>query len=99
MCRVFRTQAWGRHWMTDAGGVVEISRWCKPPVAHTEMRRAPREAAEGRDAISVAPAGAPISMFTRTGGLHHRLISNVPLGQLAAFPALPLEMQCVLVGL
>ncbi len=27
---------------TDAGGVVEISRWCKPPVAHTNCDK-PRE--------------------------------------------------------
>src|SRR5204863_7287014 len=31
-----------RYWITDAGGVVDISRWCKPPVTHTRYDK-PRQ--------------------------------------------------------
>src|SRR5437667_3417804 len=60
------------------------------------MRQAPAGARNGRRAISAAPAGARIqsSRRTRRGGL----ISNVPSGQVVAFPALILDMQCVLGG-
>src|SRR6266436_7053452 len=44
------------------------------------MRRAPAGALERRRAISAAPSGARIQCSRRTGGLHHRLISNVPSG-------------------
>src|SRR5439155_854663 len=85
---------------SDAGGVAEISRWCKPPVTHPKMRRAPGGATEWRRAISAAPAGARIQCSRPTGGLHHRLLmSNVSSGQVAAFPALALEIQCLLVCL
>src|SRR5437773_7862094 len=58
---------------------------------------------------SVAPPGARGILVRVTGGLHHRLISHVPSGQLLAsnprtpgsFPALTFEIRCgsVLVGL
>jgi hypothetical protein len=44
----------------------------------------PGGATEWRRAISAAPAGARIQSSRRTGGLHHRLMSNVPSGQVAA---------------
>src|SRR5205823_3403630 len=88
----FQIGAWGRSSMTDAGGVADISRWCKPPVTHTRYAEPRQRRRNGRRAISAAPAGARIQSSRRTGGLHHRLMSNVPSGQVAAFPALTLEM-------
>src|ERR1044071_3546649 len=85
--------------ISDAGGVVEISRWCKPPVSTTKCGEPRPGRRSGRRAISAAPAGARIQSSRRTGGLHHRLMSNVPPGQVAATSALILDMQCVLVGL
>src|SRR5207248_7994524 len=85
--------------ITNAGGVADISRWCKPPVPTTKGGEPRQGRRNGRRAISAAPAGARIQSSRRTGGLHHRLMSNVPSGQVAAFPALTLDTQCVLVGL
>ena len=107
MCRVFRPQWGGGNCITDAGGVADISRWCKPPVTHTKFDEPRQGRRNGRRAISAAPAGARIQPSRRTGGLHHRLISNVPPGQLRSsnprtpgyFPTRTLEMRCVLVGL
>src|SRR5436190_7690615 len=85
--------------ITDAGGVADISRWCKPPVPTAKCGEPRQGRRNGRRAISSAPAGARIQSSLRTGGLHHRLMSNVPSGQVAAFPVLTLDMRCVLVGL
>src|SRR5437773_6887817 len=63
------------------------------------MRRALAGATEWSSRDFRSPAGGRIQSSRRTGGLHHRLMSNVPSGQLAVFPALTLDMQCVLVGL
>src|SRR5438105_3026421 len=63
------------------------------------MQRAPAGATEWSARDFRSPAGARIQSSRRTGGLHHRLMSNVPSGQVAFFPALTLDMQCVLVGL
>src|SRR5205814_486097 len=76
----FQAGVGGGNCITDAGGVADISRWCKPPVTHTKFDEPRQGRRNGRRAISAAPAGARIqpSMRTRRGGL----ISNVPPGQL-----------------
>src|SRR5438876_10743051 len=93
MCRVFRLELGDGIAITDAGGVADISRWCKPPVPTTKCGEPRQGRRNGRRTISAAPAGARIQSSRRTGGLHHRLMSNVPSGQVAAFPALTLEVQ------
>jgi len=78
---------------------MDISRWRKPPGRHTicsEPRRG--------DGMLVARFPQPLAgawpiFMTRTGGLRHRLISNVPPGQFESFPALTLQIRPVLVGL
>src|SRR5436190_570344 len=71
--------------ITDAGGVADISRWCKPPVPTTKCGKPRQGRRNGHRAISAAPAGARIQSSRRTGGLHHRLMSNVPSGQSRLF--------------
>src|SRR5437868_9737941 len=78
--------------ITNAGGVADISRWCKPPVPTTKCGEPRQGRRNGHHAISAAPAGAWINCSRPTGGLHHRLMSNVPSGQVAVFPALILDM-------
>src|SRR5438105_5170382 len=97
MCRVFRPELGDGNCITDAGGVADISRWCKPPVTTTKCGEPRQGRRNGRPTISAAPAGARIqsSRRTRRGGL----ISNVPSGQVAVCPALTLDMQCVLISL
>src|SRR5437762_8794838 len=86
MCRVFSDRSLGTASITDAGGVADIRspRRLQTTGSDPEMRRAPAGATEWRRAISAAPAGDRIQCSRRTGDLHHRLISNVPSGQLAA---------------
>ena len=95
MCRLLDWSL-GTASITDAGGVMDISRWCEPPVPITKCVDPRQGRRNGRRAISAAPAGARIqsSRRTRRGGL----MSNVPSGQVVAFPALILDMQCVLGG-
>ncbi len=64
---------------------MEISRWCKPPIPPNKMRASPRGAVEWcRAILATAPLGLGVNVVGRTGGLHHRLTSDVPSGQLAA---------------
>src|SRR5438874_9497903 len=107
MCRVFRLELGDGIAITDARGVADISRWCKPPVPTTKCGEPRQGRRNGRRAISAAPTGARIQSSRRTGGLHYRLMSNVPPGQLRSsnprtpgyVPIRTLEMRCVLVGL
>src|SRR5437773_11855038 len=82
--------------ITDAGGVADI--------------RSPRRASDGRDAALRRPRTAispgkymrgrrSAPSLPRNPSRRGDLISNVPPGQIAVFPALTLEMRCVLVGL
>ena len=71
---------------------MEVSRWCKPPVTDTKMPRALKGRRHGAARLSTAPAGARIWYLQRSGGLHHRLISNVPSARVAAFPVLRLKI-------
>src|SRR6266404_5523700 len=87
MCRVFQIG------ITDAAGVAEISRWCKPPVHHATLIQAPAGAVEIARLPFRRPCRGSSHIVCVTGGLYHRLMSNVPSGQVAAFPALTLEMR------
>src|SRR5438477_8967204 len=84
MCRLLDWSL-GTASITDAGGVMDISRWCEPPVPITKCGEPRQGRRNGRRAISAAPAGARIQSSRRTGGLHHRLMSNVPSGLVGLF--------------
>ena len=72
---------------------MEISRWRKPPVPHTICSEPRRGEGMFFARFPQPLAGAWPMFVTRTGGLRHRLISNVPPGQFESFPALSLEMR------
>ena len=70
---------------THAGGVPDISRWRKPPVASDCTAHSPRQGRRAPSPGSAAPAGAsPESAWFRwlrsRCSLHHRLISFRPSG-------------------
>jgi hypothetical protein len=81
-------------WFPDAGGITEISRWRKPPVRNTERGEPPqgRRNDVGRFPFGFAQGLEPVErpqplpgltfvIWQGTGGLRHRLISDVPPGQ------------------
>src|SRR5205085_1210235 len=49
--------------ITNAGGVADISRWCKPPVPTTKCGEPRQGRRNGHRAISAAPAGAADQLF------------------------------------
>ena len=61
---------------------MEISRWCQPPVFGARYDKPQQGRRNGISAISAAPPG--LALLQETGGLHHRLRSDVPPGQTVA---------------
>jgi len=57
------------------------------------MRPAPVGATEWRHVVSATPAGACALFPRRTGGLHHRLMSDVPPGQDSQRAAAPIKQR------
>src|SRR5664279_2595866 len=69
-----------RRSLAQTGGITEISRWCQPPVMHGKCGEPRRgDGLASRDVRS--PCRGLSSSLQTTGGLHHRLTSDVPPGR------------------
>jgi hypothetical protein len=85
--------------MTDAGGVVEISRWCKPPVSTTKCGEPRQGRRNGRHTILRSPGRGSNSIFATNRWFAPPANLQSPFGISRSPSALILDMQCVLVGL
>jgi hypothetical protein len=74
---------------TDAGGVMEISRWCKPPVLDARCEE-PRQGRRDDVVRSPSPLPGLTLLFAVNRWLHHRLISSCPFGTHSRFIVTPL---------
>jgi hypothetical protein len=87
--------------LLKAGGLSEISRWCKPPGLFQKCVKPRRGGGQLRHHIFPSPLPGLIHAVTLSGGsaaLHHRLISSVPSGLYCATFRMAVFSRSLLLG-